>query len=450
MGPAIAALTAGDFARAAAEHERRPQPESVVWRMEHGLLLRYAGRLTESNQAFAEALRIQEDLYTRSVSNEAAALAVSDAIRPYRAPDFELGFLHAYPALNYLEMGNLDGAMVEARALSQMLEQRSARGIGGDSEAAGDWALGRHLAGLVYEAGREWNNAWVAYRAALRLYRASPPRGWDALEPALIESIIRTGAAIGLREPDDLYGAHPESAGRLRALIDKPGDSRDGAPARQRRRSAMLVVWQEEGLVPAKEDFHIRVPILKSEENLSRDRLDEWSHGLGGRTLAVYSGSYSAPRTEIAYFLDVALPVIPDPRPRPALHGTVRLNGVSAGDVFEVQDVASAAREDLQRRYPVIAVRAAARAILKALATRSARKEGGELAGILTNVLGVATERADTRGWSTLPSRVGLAVMEVEPGPLRIEVESAFLGGRASGEVDPGEGGWHFFSCRFF
>lgn len=449
MRPALNALSSGDYERAAAELERRPQPESVVWRMEYGLLLRYAGRLAESNESFAEALRIQEERYTRSITTEAAALAVSDAIRPYRAADFELGFLHAYPALNYLEMGNLDGALVEARALSQMLEQRSARSRGDEGEAPGDWALGRHLTALIYEAGREWNNAWIAYRAALRLYRASPPRGWDAIEPDLLEAVLRTGAAIGLRVPDDLYGADPERAGHLRARLETHGDP-GGAEGVRAGRSARLVVWQEEGLVPIKEDFHIRVPILKSEENWNRDHMDAWAPRVGERTLAVHSGSYSAPRAEIAYFLDVALPVMPQPRPLPPLKGTIRVNGDHAGYVFEAGDIEEAARDDLRQRFPTIAARAAARAILKALATRGARKEGGELAGILANVLGVATERADTRGWSTLPSRIGLTVVEVEPGPLRIEVESAALGGRASTDAEITGSGWHFFSYRFF
>src|SRR5512135_1095304 len=116
--PMLRALEREEYPRALAELDKHREEGSVHWQSQRGLLLRYNGRLGESNEAFAAALSRQEDLFTRSVSNEAAALAVNDLLRPYRARDYELPFLHVYPALNYLELGDLEGAMVEARALS--------------------------------------------------------------------------------------------------------------------------------------------------------------------------------------------------------------------------------------------------------------------------------------------------------------------------------------------
>ena len=95
---AVEALEREDFSSALRTLEERPDPGSVLWQAERGTLLRRLGRYEESNQAFFEAARLQEERYTRSVSNEALALAVSDAVRPYRAFAFEAAFFHLYPA----------------------------------------------------------------------------------------------------------------------------------------------------------------------------------------------------------------------------------------------------------------------------------------------------------------------------------------------------------------
>ena len=65
-----------------------------------GVLYHYNGDYKESAKNFDKADKIYEDLYTRSVTNEAAAIITNDNIRPYRARPFEVLVLHELQILN--------------------------------------------------------------------------------------------------------------------------------------------------------------------------------------------------------------------------------------------------------------------------------------------------------------------------------------------------------------
>ena len=72
----------------------------------------------------------------------------------------------------------------------------------------------------------------------------------------------------------------------------------------------------------------------------------------------------------------------------------------------------------------MIRVKAIARATVKFQAARAlqqeAKKQGGEGAQLLailgTNLYGLISEQADTRSWRTLPGRISLTKLSLEPG----------------------------------
>jgi len=413
MRPVLAAWARGDAAGAARELDRHADEGSVLWQLERGRILRAAGRLRESNEAFARARDRQDELFTRSLSNEAAALAVSDRLRPYRAGEFELPLLHVYSALNYLELGDVEDAVVEARALSQLLAERAE----GDSGAAD--GFGRFVAGLIFEAAREWNDAWVAYRAARKgLERAGPER---AEAVAWLEAAEERTAILSGLEP----GPPPTEAARV-------------------------VVWVEEGLVPPKVDLRLRVPVLESERDWGEDRAAMWGERLAERAVAIRDGTWGWAPGEVVSYLEVALPVYPPPRPAAGGQVLVDVNGDPRAAAFLAEDLEQTARAELSAATPGIAGRAAARALLKWLATRGAGAEWGGLGRRIVGLLGLATEVADTRGWTTLPARIRLAIVEVPAGDLRVEVRRENPGEVCAGEFALPPGGWHFVSCRFF
>src|SRR3954470_19815933 len=54
----------------------------VLYNMDLGLLYHYAGKYDSSILFLEKASKIQEDLFTRSVTNEAVSLLVNDNVRP--------------------------------------------------------------------------------------------------------------------------------------------------------------------------------------------------------------------------------------------------------------------------------------------------------------------------------------------------------------------------------
>ncbi len=80
------------------------------------------------------------------------------------------------------------------------------------------------------------------------------------------------------------------------------------------------------------------------------------------------------------------------------------------------------ARAQLERDMASILPRTAVRALLKFAAQRQAKKAGGDVGGILANMLGAATERAETRTWLTLPRQISIAVIDLQSAADSIRV----------------------------
>jgi len=66
------------------------------------------------------------------------------------------------------------------------------------------------------------------------------------------------------------------------------------------------------------------------------------------------------------------------------------------------------------------------RTIVRGLAKYGAKEQAdkaGKVAGLLANLLGAATEQADTRGWLTLPNRIAMARLRLPPGRYDLRVD---------------------------
>lgn len=71
------------------------------------------------------AVRVQQERATISLSEtttSVGALAVNDNLKDYQPADYELGFLHLYLGLNYLQKNDFEGALVEVRRANQVQE----------------------------------------------------------------------------------------------------------------------------------------------------------------------------------------------------------------------------------------------------------------------------------------------------------------------------------------
>ena len=119
-----------------------------------------------------------------------------------------------------------------------------------------------------------------------------------------------------------------------------------------------------------------------------------------------------------------------------------------------VADLALRARQDFDRREPLILAKSLARALLKYVATRQVEKEAGTWAGVLANLAGVATEKADTRSWLLLPGKISAARIGVPAGRHTLFLTAVDEQGRrleeTALEVEVREGAMVFVAWRSF
>jgi len=175
----------------------------------------------------------------------------------------------------------------------------------------------------------------------------------------------------------------------------------------------------------------VRVPLLRTEvewkDSPSGEEKDERSAAAGRAMAERYreqrrTGAWPVERTEIAYVLDAAVPVLAEaPLGRAAACRVIARQadggvGSRAARTLRVADLAERTRQAFREREPAILARTFARALVKYLAKNQAEKQGGKLMGVLANLLGVATEKADTRAWLLLPGEIQAARLRLPPG----------------------------------
>jgi len=86
--------------------------------LDRGILLYYAGEYRDSSTSLLQAERLIQEAYTKSVSESVASFILNDNSKEYPGEDFEDIYISVFNALNYYNMGNIDGALVEIRKMT--------------------------------------------------------------------------------------------------------------------------------------------------------------------------------------------------------------------------------------------------------------------------------------------------------------------------------------------
>jgi hypothetical protein len=124
MAGVVASYDTGQFQQAASqmqplldEHDKDAPINGVVFHLEGGTVLRAAGDLPGSVKSLDwayEAVRPYLDQAAETkVTEEAAAVVTNQTVRIYRGTAFDRVLMNTYQALNYLQTGQLDKAVVE-------------------------------------------------------------------------------------------------------------------------------------------------------------------------------------------------------------------------------------------------------------------------------------------------------------------------------------------------
>ena len=391
--------------------------DDLLFALEDGLLLHYAGDPELSNVRFEFAEIKVDDLYTKSISRAAFSLITSDLVLRFEPRGVENFLVNYYQGLNYLRMWEPEEAWVEWRRLAAKLRFS---GDQGDALYL-DPPFFNHMVGL----GLEWDDPSNAY-VSLRLAEAGYLERGLEVPPDLIEDLVRLATALGFADHLDVYRNRYGDAAVWPADPDHGWDQDDRSEAGPWGEIVLLV---EEGLVAPIEELKIYLPIteqrseslvesgrnaqLNIAESLAREYAD-------GRYKGVKKSD--ARRREIAYILPMSFPIYGMGEPAfSRLVAFAETDTVMARVALRVTDMQQMAFED---RLLGIYAKTIARALIKYLAAakleEEAEEEGGETAGdvvgILANIVNVATERADTRAWLGLPHRIWMTRLRVPPG----------------------------------
>lgn len=387
------ALEAGEPEKAYTNLQKNaPKKPDIPFLFELGLVAHYANHFPESNTAFDQAEDIAEDRYTKSLSKEAGSLVTSDKLRPYSGTRYERLLSHYYRALNYVYQGQLDGALVECRRATALINYFKGEDEDYDFFGAGFLA---YLSGVLFEATGEWNDAYISYKQAAEYYRNASEKTGVEMPEDIGRSLVRLARKLGFIDELERY---QEQYGEFSARPENTGE---------------LILFYESGYVPPKGEDALTFPILKTDD-VDDEKFVPTLMGRAGRTYK---------EVELEYLLRVVIPKIDSNRPLlsgiEVAAGAAKSNGVLVGDVETI------AIETFNAQRTGILLRTLVRAVGKYLIYRKANKEN-EALGLLVNLAGVVTEQADTRSWQTLPNQIFMVRMPLPTGTHTLNL--SFLG----------------------
>ncbi len=345
-------------------------------------------------QVYSEIKTNQESAniqLSRGVDNVGALISNDNALR-YDIPLYEQGMLHSYQALNYLFQRDFEGALVEVRranlvqeqalkanqnSLYEAQEKMAKNGVSTDSldksypsmsAIIGDLKNGFqnaytfYLSGLLYEGAGELNDAYIDYKKALEIF---PDNQY------LQQDVLRLATKLVMS--NDLP--------RL--------EKRFGQYKGTKANSGQLVILVEQGVINGKESVGINLPVFTR-------------------------------RDDFRYY-SVALPVY---RPNTATMAPLKLSvnkqSYQSETIVRLQSLAA---KQLEEQLPGIVTRQVLRLISKEEIRQQLSRKGGDVGNILASLYNIASEKADTRSWSTLPDNVQIIRVNLPQGQHQLNLQ---------------------------
>jgi len=177
------ALTQHNYEKALKELKplaEKDDGDQLAYLMDYGTAQELAGQYKESNVTFEKANKLAEAQDYHSISRIAGSLVLNEEMVQYKGDTFEKIFVNAYMAMNYLAMDQLDDALVESRRINEKyLLYRS------DSKKNFELnSFGKYLSALVWEAGHNYDDAYIAYEEAYKIDPSIATIGDDLIRSA--------------------------------------------------------------------------------------------------------------------------------------------------------------------------------------------------------------------------------------------------------------------------
>jgi len=338
----------------------KQEKNRLLYHLEAGLLYHLAGNYEKSNYFLERAEWISDEMYSKSLTGEAASFVTSDNIIPYRGEYHDYLFTNYYKLLNYLYLGSLDDALVEARRINHKL-----------SLFKQDDAFIRYLTAILYHYNRQYSDAFIEYKKAYEVYKDIYRKKYGMPVPRQLAKDI----SVFCRESG--FSRCREFPHEIRNVYSPPEEY------------GTVVFLIETDFVPHKIEKRIEAAIPQE-----------------------YRKKYPAHFSDV-YYLTVALPEYTAPE-NPLTEVSINLNGTHINAEC-VEDVGRIVYENFKDEEGGILIKTIGRAVMKYVAYKSVKgKSGGDedgsilrkVLGTTVNIIGAATEQADTRAWLTVKIKI--------------------------------------------
>lgn len=354
----------------------------LLFNLEMGKISYLNGDFNQSNQYFNEADRLSEEY--RNLAEMAVGVTINPSLQPYKAEFHEEIMMHYYKCMNYLQLGDLDEALVEVRRIDLDEKKQEISTKGNDRKYSKD-PFGLLLMGMIYEASGDNNNAFIAYRNAKEAYDADQTGIFSSSKPKTLEQdILRTAKRSGIYyESDSVYDASYGKNGEL-ILFFESGLS----PVKFERNYFFSFDENENGFFFQSDNLIIPVDFDFKQVNSDFSPSD-----LGVLRLA------------FPYYVN---------RVNQFEMATVNINGRNQ-QMEMAQDISALAFQVEKDNFFKNLGRDLIRITVKKL-TELALAQKNEYAGAALNIANAATEKADTRNWQSLPGQLQFIRIPLEEG----------------------------------
>lgn len=348
--------------------------DELLHLLNKAMLLRMMEKYKESNHHFQLAKKYIEKNSAISVSEETSSFLINDGTRAFIGAPFEQVLIHLYSALNYLQLGQLDSARVEALQVDTRLRQISSEER---SALLTTDPFARYLSGIIYEDLHEWSNALIAYRKAYKAYQGHRKFYSLTMPTSLKQDLLRLTEHEGIRNEFEQY----KKSFALKNWPKQKTLSKQG--------EVILIIHN--GLAPIMREHTV-------------------AHGHhNGRLVRISLPFYHFRKNGFKY-------------------AQIKSDKTKARTDM-VENINHIAQKTLHAYMPKITARTVARVIAKKVTAKQA-EDHHPLAGLIVNVANFASETADTRSWLTLPGDIHLARMPLKPGTYTINLEMMGHGGQ--------------------
>lgn len=408
----------GQYGKALAKLKHSPiskrKRNALLMHLNTGMILQAAGRYEESNSAFEKAYIYVEDSEKRNAS-EILTYVANPMLSDYAGEQHEIILLHYFKALNFLNLGKLEEALVEVRRMDNKMKRLST--LYKNENRYKEDAFIHLMMGLIYEASNDYNNAFIAYRNALNIYQGSYSSMFGVGPPNQLKfDLIKTARLSGFDE--DAKNYERQFGLSYQAPVPNSG--------------TVIFLWHN-GMAPVKAE---KALTLVNGNNGSG--VVSFNDDTEGFTFSVPMPSTSDEAAGLTDLRSIRIAVPYYVQRQPVLRdGSIAFGGFNK-QLELVENINAIAPKVLRDRLGKELSKTVARVALKKASEYALRKaaeaqskkdtksgdnnaaalQGAALALMAFNTI---SEKADTRNWQLIPGQISYTRVSIKPGSYPFE-----------------------------